>query len=223
MSYGFGNINTGSDKIYLKEAGLHINCKFIGLSYGATEEYEYFDFEAETPDGRYFRERTFGPDINKVYPKALYKGGQKIGEETRDQAFERVKSEINTKLFYLALCFVPKDVLSTKAASVKSFKELVDAVAKLIDLPSDTKINMLTVWKNSDSRQKSNLIIAERVKWCEPYTEGRTAGIHLTKWQLDNQTVEKYPYRPDNSVDETNNSAIIDGGEGVPATDQLPF
>lgn len=218
MSYGFANIND-SGKVYLKEAGLHQNVKFLGLKYEANEAWEAFDIELETSDGRYFRERTFGADINKVYPKAKYVNGVKAGDETKDEAYERVKSEISKKLFHLACCYVSKDLIVEKAASVKSLKEFVELVAKLIGEPTET-INILTVWKNSDARQKSNLIIADKTKWCEPYAEGKPATIRLTKWQLENQTIEKYPYNGNQDQSVGNGSAIVDEPHSA---DTLPF
>lgn len=219
MSFGFDNTTQGSEqKRYLRQPGLQTNAKFIGLSYDATEQYEYFDIEIETADGRYFRERTFGPDPTKVYPKAIWKNGKQEGQETKEQAFERVKREINTKLFHLALCFTTKDELQERVRGINTLKEFVGAVNKAIGKP-DTNINFLTVWKNSDARQKSNLILAERIKWCEPYAEGREATIKLSKWQMENQLVEKYPYQAAGQANTTDTPVIV--GEGAP--DDLPF
>lgn len=218
MSYGFGNIND-TGKVYLKEAGLHQNVKYLGLKYEANENWEAFDIELETADGKYFRERTFGADVTKVYPKAKYAGGIKEGDETKEEAFERVKSEINKKLFHLASCFVDKTELTNKAASVKTFKELVDVVAKLIGEPTKT-LNILTIWKNSEARQKSNLIIAEKIKWVEPYVEGRPASIKLTKYQLENQTTEKFPYKGTQEQAASDETIIPDS---QPAGEELPF
>lgn len=222
MSYGFDNI-TEKERTYLKQAGLHTNAKFLGLTYNATEAYEYFDIEIEAADGRYFRERTFGPDITKVYPKAIYEKGQKVGMETKEQAFERVQNEISTKLYNLAVCFESRDAVKDKIAIVGTLKELVEAVGKLID-PTVTTINFLTIWKNSDTREKSNLIIAERIKWCEPFKADSQATIRLTPWQLANQTVEKYPYKGENSEAEGSDGALVNSG--IPADhagDDLPF
>jgi len=219
MSFGFGNVNPKSDKVYLREAGIHENAKFLGLSYDATEQYEYFDIEIETADGKYFRERTFGPNKEKVYPKDKYQNRKKIGTETKDEAFERVQQEINTKLFYLAACFCEKDALVHKVAKVKTLKELVEAVKSAIGEPTNT-INFLTIWKNSDAKQKSNLIIADRVKWCEKHTEGRKAAIQLSKYQITNNTVEKYPYVANNEVE--NNDSLVPQ-EPVGDVSDLPF
>lgn len=216
-SYGFSNINETTGRVYLKEAGLHQNVKFVGLKYEANESWEAFDIELETADGKYFRERTFGADINKVYPKPIYRNGVKEGEETKEEAYNRVRGDINKKLFYLAQCFVDKDTLINKAGSAQTLKELVETVSKLIGQPTET-INILTIWKNSDVRQKSNLIIADKIKWCEPYTEGKTPSIKLTTWQANNQTVEKYPYKPEQS--ESEGGAILDESS---STEKLPF
>lgn len=221
MSFGFDNVSLGSDKKYLRQAGLNRNAKFLGLTYGATEEYEYFDIELEASDGKYFRERTFGPDINKIYPKGIYKNNSRVGEETKEEALERMKKEINTKLFHLALCFATKEEITDQISTVGTLKELVDAVAKVIGKPTQN-INFLTVWKNSDTRRKSNLIIAERIKWCEPFTDGREAGIRLTQWQLNNQTTEKYPYAGSNESTGTEDT-IVNNQEIPSVTNDLPF
>jgi hypothetical protein len=221
MSFGFENVNTSNNKIYLKEAGVHENAKFLGLSYDATEQYEYFDIEIETADGRYFRERTFGPNKEKVFPKDQWKDGKKTGTETKEQAFERVQQEINAKLFYLGLCFCSREVLLDKVAKVKSLKELVDGVNKAIGTPNCT-INFLTIWKNSEAKKKSNLIIAERIKWCEPYTAGRKATIQHTKYQIANALVEKFPYNGDTSNEGTN-ELVIDNGQPAGEASDLPF
>lgn len=191
--FGFNNVTPSNNKNYLKESGVHENAKFLGLSYDATELYEYFDIKIETADGRFFNERTFGPNKEKVFPKDLWQAGVKVGIETKDQAYERVQQEINTKLFYLALCFCDKDELTEKVSKVKTFKELVDAVGKVIGEPK-SNINFLTIWKNSEAKKKSNLIIADRIKWCEKYVEGKKPSIILTKHQIANNLVEKYPY-----------------------------
>lgn len=220
MSFGFDNVKPSESKNYLREAGVHENAKFLGLSYDATEQYEYFDIEIETADGRYFRERTFGPNKEKVYPKGIWQSGKQVGTETKDQAFERVQQEINTKLFYLALCFCPKDVLTEKVSKVKSLKELVDAVNKAIGEPSNN-INFLTIWKNSEAKQKSNLIIADKIKWCEKHVEGRKPSIQFSKWQITNNLVEKFPYVGTNTGAST--ETLIDENQPVGQVDDLPF
>lgn len=219
--FGFNNVTPSTSKNYLKEAGVHENAKFLGLSYDATEQYEYFDIEIETADGRYFKERTFGPNKEKVFPKDIWKGGVKIGTETKDQAYERVQNEINTKLFYLALCFASKDDLNEKVNKVKSFKELVDAVNKAIGQPEGT-INFLTIWKNSEAKKKSNLIIADRIKWVEKHIDGRKASIQLSKWQITNNLVEKYPY-VGNSSEEGSTATLVENDQPVGEISDLPF
>ena len=216
MSFGFDNTNSGSDSVrHLRTPGLHTNAKFVGLTYDATEQYEYFDIEIETADGRHFRERTFGPDPNKVFPKAIWKNGKQEGTETNEQAFDRVKKDINTKLYHLALCFATKDELQESVKGISSLKEFVGAVNKVIGNPENRAINILTIWKNSDVRQKSNLILAERTKWCEPFVEGKEATIKLSKWQIENQLVEKYPYNAAGTSDQV---LVSDN-----AADDLPF
>lgn len=223
MSFGFENVNTSNTKNYLKEAGMHENAKFLGLSYDATPEYEYFDIEIETTDGRYFRERTFGPNKEKVFPKDIWKDGKKVGTETKDQAFERVQQEINTKLFYLGLCFCDKSVLTEKVSKVRTLKELVDSVNKVIGEPSTT-INFLTIWKNSEAKKKSNLIIAERIKWCEAHTVGRKPAIQLSKYQIANNLVEKFPYNGANEGStQASGETLINDEQPVGQVTDLPF
>lgn len=218
MSFGFDNVKP-AEKNYLREAGVHENAKFLGLSYDATEQYEYFDIEIETADGRYFRERTFGPSKEKVFPKDIWQGGKKIGTETIDQAYDRVQHEINTKLFYLANCFCSKDVLQDKVSKVKSLKELVEAVNKAIGEPSNN-VNFLTIWKNKETTRKSNLIIADKIKWVEKHMEGKKPSIQLSKWQIANNLVEKYPYVANNTG---TNETLIEEGQPVGQVDDLPF
>lgn len=219
MSFGFDKLPTG--KVYLKRAGEQENAKFISLTYDATEAYEYFDISIETESGETFRERTFGPNKEKVYPKQLYKNNVKDRMETIDEAFERVQQEINTKLFHLASCFTTKDVLTEKVRNVSTLKGLVEAVNKAIGTPEGT-INFLTIWKNSDAKQKSNLIIAERIKWVEPHVPGKKVGISLTKYQIANQLVEKYPYNGGATNTGNHEESLIEEGP-VGAVGDLPF
>lgn len=220
MGYGLDAPST-TRVDYLKTAGLHENAKLVNLVYTATEEWEGFDIEIVLSDGRFFKERTFGPSIDKVYVKGKWKSGVKVGEETKEEALERVEGEISDKIYYLVNCFVPKEDIDGKFSSVSNLKELVDAAVGLISIPNETPINFLTIWKNSDTRQKSNMIIADRIRWCEPHTEGKPATIRLSNYQLANQVVEKYPYRSDNESSGTDN-ALIEGGDNQPA-DDLPF
>ncbi len=220
--FGFGDIND-TQKNYLKEAGLHTNAKFLTLSYDATEDYEFFDIEIETNDGRYFRERTFGPNIEKVYPRNKYSNGKAVGMENKQEAYDRVVSEINMKLYWLALCFVDKETLVAKAGATNSLKETVEAINKLIAKATIVPINFLAIWRNSEGRQKSNLIIAEKVKWCEPYVEGKSATIRLTPWQLQNCTIEKYPYKAEGDAPAGNAAFAGTPSEYAPAGDDLPF
>lgn len=217
---GFATIGgTGGSKRYLRQAGLHEDVKFLGLNYVATEGWEGFDIELETSDGSYFKERTFGPNIDKVFPKALYKDGQKVGMETKEQAYERKEMETSRKLFYLAACFSKDEkALRDSLGSVRTLKELVEGVKEIIGEPGNT-INFLTIWKNSDAKQRSNLIVADRGQWCESNVPGRKSGLRLTKWQQDNQMIEKYPYGKE--VSDTDESIIPD--EMAQPESALPF
>lgn len=222
--YSFDEVKESGGKQWLKRAGLHTNAKFVSLTYTANEQWEAFDIELQTESGETFRERTFGPTIDKVYPKDKWDAnGNKVGLETKEEALNRVNQEILKKLFYLGTCFMSKEELVEKVGKPRTFKELVDSTAKAIGEP-ETTINFLIVWKNSDARQKSNLIIAERIKWCEAYVEGKPATIRLTKWQQDNQMVEKYPYNSQQNESLLSSETIIaDITSGEALADDLPF
>jgi hypothetical protein len=221
MSLGFDNIPVGGG--YLRQAGIQMAARFIALTYVANESWEGFDIELETAEGKLFRERTFGANIEKVFPKQKYQNGQAVGMETKQEAFERVQNDISKKLFYLASAFVTRNVLKEKVKNVKDLKDMVDKVNQaLAEANLDQRVNFLTMWKNSDSKQRSNLILADRVQWIEATRyNGETpmnAGISLTKYQLDNNMVEKYPYNGNNESTATE-SALL-GSQGV---DDLPF
>lgn len=221
MGLGFDNIP--EKKGYLRQAGLHQDARFVGLIYTANEAWEGFDIEFETADGKLFRERTFGADINKVYPRTKWENGKQIGTETKQEAFDRTQEEISRKLFDLASCFVRKDVLKEKVRSASTLKELVDKVNGAIgSYDSLPRVNFLTIWKNSDSRKKSNLIIADKVKWCEPAqfdanSRVLPATIKLNNYQAANCVIEKYPYQSSESVSSTD--TVVGGG----TSDDLPF
>jgi hypothetical protein len=220
MSFGFDNIP--ERKGYLRQAGLQLNATFIGLSYNATEAYEYFDIEFETEDGRMFRERTFGPNIDKVFPKAKYENGEQVGTETKQEAFDRLHEEISRKLYYLATCFVKPDALAG-IKGVSQLKTVIDKMNQAIAGHTEKRVNFLTIWKNSPSKEKSNLIIADKVKWCEATKydgEGKVlpATITLTSYQKNNCMVEQYPYNGSSNESVKTDAPIIAGGG-----DDLPF
>lgn len=201
MGLGFGNIP--DRKGYLKQAGVQMDAKFLGLTYAWDTEgsWEGFDIEIETIDGKTFRERTFGADINKVYPRTKYVENKPAGVETKLEAFDRTEAEISEKLLHLASCFVRKDVLKEKIKSASDLKTLISKINAAIGaVDSLPRINFLTIWKNSELRQKSVLILADKTKWCEATqldNQGRPmpANIKLTKYQSENCMIEKYPYQ----------------------------
>lgn len=198
MSFGFDTV-AEQKKGYLRQAGLQQNAKFVGLSYVANELWEGLDIELQTADGKVFTERTFGPNIDKVFPKAKWENGKQVGMETREEAYKRVEDEISQKLFYLGLCFTDSATLKAKVVGCRDLKELVSKVNAVIGDATDIPLNFLTIWKNSDGKQRSNLIIADKVRWVEPTQFGADgaiaqAGIKLTTYQLNNNMVEKYPY-----------------------------
>lgn len=202
----FGFDNVPESKSYLRTAGLQQNATFVALTYVPNEAWEAFDIEFLCENGETFIERTFGPDKDKVYPKAVYDKVTKVacGMETQQEAFDRVCNEISNKLFYLAACFIDRNELKERIKNCRDFRELVNKVSSIIEsCENKPTINFLTIWKNNTNKQKSNLIIAERIKWCEA-TKLNEAGavmpatIKLTAYQKDNQLVEKYPYQGKN-------------------------
>jgi len=220
MGYGFDKLPDNGKKTYLRRAGLHLGAKFVGLYYTATEQWEAFNIDIETSDGQFFSERTFGPTIDKVYPKQKWIDGKPGPMETPKEALERVQGEISNKLYQLALCFVDKETLQSSVKNVGTFKELVDKVAVLIGNPT-TKINFLTIWKNSDAKQKSNLILADRIKWVESHVEGVGSSLKFNRWQLDNQLVEKYPYQGTPTDSSSDNTEALIVSEDL--SSDLPF
>ncbi len=200
MSFGFDQVSEKKQG-YLRTAGIQQNAKFVGLNYIANEQWEALDIELATADGKIFTERTFGPNIDKVFPKAKWEGGKQVGMETREEAYKRVEDEISQKLFYLGLCFTDSATLKAKVVGCRDLKELVAKVNAVITAAgvSDISLNFLTIWKNNDGKQRSNLIIADKVKWVEPTKFGAEgavlpATIKLTSYQQNNNMVEKYPY-----------------------------
>lgn len=203
MGFDFGSI-VEQKKSYLRSAGLQQGATLVGLSYIANENWEGYDIELTTHDGKTFTERTFSPVLEKVYPKAIWGAdGKQVGTETQPQALGRVQGEVATKLYYLALCFAEGDTIKSKVKSCEGMKEMVDKINSVIKSNSawqSIKLNFLTIWKNSDKNSRSNLIIAEKVRWVEPTifgVDGTTilpATISLTNWQETNAMTEKYPY-----------------------------
>lgn len=222
MGLGFSGIpeRTG----YLRQAGLQQDAKFVGLTYNATEDYEYFDIEFECADGKMFRERTFGANMEKVFPRTKWENGKQVGTETKQEAFDRTQEEISKKLYELASCFATKTTLKDKVSSARDLRELVGKVNSVIGAPEVLPhVNFLTIWKNSDNKRKSNLILADKNKWCEATqydTQGRSlpAGIKLNTYQLNNNVVEKYPYNS-NAEANTSGNPIVNDVE----TTSLPF
>lgn len=221
MGLGFSNIpeRTG----YIRQAGVQHNAKFVGLTYNATESYEYFDIEFVGADGKMFRERTFGANLEKSFPRAKYENKVQVGMETKQEAFERTQGEISKKLFELALCFATDSVLRERVSSARDLRELVAKVNSVIGDPKDLpRVNFLTIWKNSDAKRKSNLILADKTTWCEAVkldASGRPlpATIKLTNFQMLNNSVEKYPFNSNTEVASTESVSV-----GA-ATDDLPF
>lgn len=183
-------------KSFLNECGLYQEAKLVGLEYRAEESYECFDILLEV-NGSQFSNRVFSPDIDKVFPKKKYENNQIVGEETKEEAYQRTYKEIFFKVRHLALCYASEDEVMNKIGKFSSFKDLVDKTIDLIGDEKETvKLNFLTVWKNNDRTQKNHLVIPERIKWVEPtvYTaEGKilSATIQLTPWQQSNQTTRK--------------------------------
>lgn len=221
MSLGFDNIpdSTGG---YLREAGLQTEATFVALKYVFDANWEGFDIELLTGDGKQFRERTFGANPEKVFPKPKWEGSKQVGMETKEEAYDRVQSEISKKLLHLAAAFVDKVTLKEKVKNVKDLKDFIDKINKALEGNTDKKVNFLAIWKNSEQKQRSNLIIADRTQWIEAtkYTETGTMmkpAISLTNYQLVNGLKEKYPYNGGAEVVDTDASVV-----GADSSD-LPF
>ena len=97
----------------------------------------------------------------------------------------------------MALCFTDAETIKHKVKNCNGMKELVDRMNAVIKASgnADISLNFLTIWKNNEGKAKSNLIIAERIKWIEPtqFTEEgkeKSATITLTKWQKENGLTE---------------------------------
>lgn len=213
-------------KKYLRESGLHTNAKFNSLTYGATPAYEYFDIELETKEGLIFRERTFAPDPEKVFPKQKWDKGEVVGEETKDEAFKRSLAEVANKLFTLAAAFIPKADVKEQVGKARDLKELIDKVNRAIANSGnqDNAVSFLTVWSNSETKKRSNLVFPAKTEYIEAYVEGQKSTLKLSKYQLDNQMIEKYPFQGTNANAATGNG-IDTGSENTNsgAADDLPF
>lgn len=199
VNVGFGFDNVNDVKSYLREAGVHTGAKLVSIKYEATEAWEAFDIELETANGKIMRERTFSPNAEKVFPKMIYVDGKPTREETKQEAFARSVKEVNQKLFYAALAVVAEADLRSTVVNVKDLKDFVDKINKAITQYGnpDAKVNFAAIWKNSDAKQKSNLILASG-KWIEANIEGQPAGIKLSSYAQQNNMIEKYPYKPEN-------------------------
>lgn len=217
MNLGFNNVVVPAQ--YLRKAGLHMGATLTSVSYNATETYEYIDIELDL-EGKKFRERTFIPTADKVFPKKKYKEGVIVGEETKQEAYERSINEIVTKLFHLGATYLPEDELKA-SVSASNWKELVEKFNKALNLSGkrDQKLNFLTVWKNNDTKRSSNLIVPEKTRWVEAYKEGEGAYIKLNSWQAENQLVEKYPYQG-NATEAPAGDTVL---SGTTADSDLPF
>jgi hypothetical protein len=223
--FGFDNITDNtSNGGFLRNAGIQMNASFGALTYIFSENWEGFDIELMTEDGKTFRERTFAPNIDKVFPKNKYADGKMIGTETMQEAYDRVSKEINTKVFHLANVFVPKEDLQKGVKNASTFKEFIDKVNKVMAMHgTDKKVNFLTMWKNSETKRRSNLIIADKIKWIEETrfnADGSVAPakIALSKYQMEKNMTEQFPYNANNESTQTSSAIINNGGN-----DDLPF
>lgn len=221
MAFGFDNFTERTG--YLKQAGLHTNSKLLGLTYVANEKWEAFDIEIETEDGKLYRERTFGANPEKVFPRDKWEAGVNLGKETMQEAYERVQEEIAKKLYYLGSCFVKPDELKEAVGTPNTLKQLIERVNKAIDGKMEQRINFLTIWKNNDSKQTSVLILANKGRWCEATRKDGDqvlpAGISLSASQKKDNMVEKYPYNGNRGEAATSNDAFVGGS----TSDDLPF
>lgn len=213
--------NETEKKNYLRTAGLHKNAIFKSLTYNAEPSYEYFDIILEV-DGAEFRDRTFGTTLEKVFIRKVYEKGMPR-EETKEEAYEREYKEKFFKVLYLVMCYVSEDEAKEAIGKFNGLKDLVEKANSIIQ-NNEIKVNFLTIWRNSDSKQESRLVIADRVKWVEPVVtdaEGnpKEATLSLTKYQKDNMLVEKYPYNgggEDNESSNTSDTLINEEDEELP-------
>lgn len=225
MSFGFENVNTKSGVNYLRTPGLHKGGKFIELKYDASENWEYVDIVVEDANGAVLRDRSFGPDIKKVYPRQLWENGQPGRMETPEEAYQRNQSELSEKIFYIALAASGKTEAELKAAvgTATDLKSFVDKVNAVMPPANETlPINFLTIWRNSDSKQRSNMAIPDGIRWVETAVKDSNGNIQSTirlkAWQEQNQLKEKYPYNGDSRSEET-----ILGDNTKPEGGDLPF
>lgn len=215
--------NETEKKSYLRTAGLHKGGIFKSLTYNAEPSYEYFDIVLEV-DGAEFRDRTFGTTVEKVFTRKVFEKGVPR-DETKEEAFEREYKEKFFKVLYLVMCFTSEDAAKEAIGKFDGLKDLVEK-ANAIIAGNEAHVNFLTIWRNSDSKQESRLVIADRVKWIEPVVtdaEGnpKEATLSLTKYQKDNMLVEKYPYNGGGSDNESSNTSDTLIDEEV--EDDLPF
>lgn len=203
-NYSFEDIQDSGVRVNrVRTAGIHENGKFKSLEYVLAPDgsWEAFNIEVEDNAGAILSERTFGPNIDRIFPKRKYENNAVVGEETKEEAFNRIQKEISKKLFYLAVCFVDEKDLREEVKSASDLKSLVEKVASLIEKSGNknNSINFLTVWKNNDNKKTSKMIFPENSKWVESTRldpEGKVVPsiIQLTPYQRTQQSFEKYPF-----------------------------
>lgn len=223
MSFGFENVSAKTGVNYLRTPGLHKGGKFIELKYDADANYEWVDITLEDANGAMLRDRSFGPDIKKVYTRQLWENGQPGRMETVEEAYQRNQNELSEKIFHLALAVSGKTETELKDAvkSASDLKSFVDKVNSVIPKAEEAlPINFLTIWRNSDTKRKSNMAIPDGIRWVETAVKDAAGNIQSTirlkAWQEQNQLEEKYPYNGNSGSEDT----IIEGDN---SGNDLPF
>jgi len=223
--FDYSKEKVGGSSVYLRTCGVHQGVIFKGLEYVATDSYEAFDLIFDV-NGAIFKDRMFGTSLEKAFPKKIYENNVVAGEETKEQAYHREMKERYLKVASFVNLFAGEE--SVKAMSkFNTFKDLVDKANKeLASVDTTRPINILTIWKNNDAKQTSNLILPSKGKFVEltEYNEeGKaiSAKIQPTIWQQQNVMIEKYPYGASNEAS-SSDSTILNDINSV-ATDDLPF
>jgi len=226
--FDFSNEKPSTGVQYLRTAGTHTGAQLVELVYDATATYESFDIKLDV-NGVSFRDKTFAPKQDKVYPAKKYDKGQVVGEETQEEAYQRAWKEVFFKLAYLVSAFVGEEKTMTELGKFDGMKDLVDKANNLINSgDTSTKLNIVVGWKNNDSTQKSNLTIPDRgAKWVEAtqYNADRTVKTPTVKFKSSAQETrmmeERYPYGGTNNESTNSDSVILNNISST--DDSLPF
>lgn len=200
MNFRFEEISKENTTRYLRSAGVHTG-NFIALEYvNQDAAWEGFDITLLTTTGETYRDRTFGANKDKSFPKNKYEKGVVVGMETIEEAYQRVQDDIAKKLFYLTKCFVEPEVILNKLKGASDLRTVIEKLNQLLSGADTTGlVNFLTIWKNNKNKQSSTLITPPGL-WIEKATinaDGSVAisNIKPTKYQIANNMTEEFPFR----------------------------